>query len=134
MLPPPMMSVPPATTPPPSYCCAPSSDVDLRGERVVLDELAPVLDDLAHQLREEHLGLGGVLDGHLLQRARLRIHRRLAELVRVHLAQALESVEADARLLAHRVEHGVAQRLERERLLRLVPERDRERRHAGGLD
>src|SRR3954471_4690488 len=136
MLPPPMMSVPPATTPPPSHPLrrVRASDVDLRRERVVLDEPPPVLDHLAHQLREEHLGLGGVLDRHLLERARLRVHRRLAQLVGVHLAQALEAVEADARLLADHLEHGRAQRLERQRLLGLVAERDGERRDAGRFD
>src|SRR5689334_5011352 len=135
MFPPPMMSVPPATTPRPSYVrCPRRSDVDLRRERVVLDEPAPVLDDLAHQLREEHLRLRGVLDRHLLEGARLRIHRRLTELLGVHLAEALEAVEADAGLLADDVEHRVAQRLERERLLHLVAEGHRERRHTGGLD
>src|SRR5919112_5411642 len=102
MLPPPMMSVPPAITPPPSsWSPGRPSDVDLRRERVVLDEPAPVLDDLAHQLREEHLRLGRVLDRDLLERARLRVHRGLAQLLGVHLAEALEAVEAHARLLAH---------------------------------
>src|SRR3954471_13742402 len=106
MFPPPMMSVPPAiTTPPSSPLRAGASDVDLRRERVVLDEPAPVLDDLAHQLREEHLRLGCVLDGDLLQRAGLRVHRRLAQLLGVHLAEALEPVEADAGLPAHDLEH-----------------------------
>src|SRR6185312_17273569 len=112
----PMMSVPPATTPPPSSYCTPASDVDLRRERVVFDEAAPVLDDLAHQLREQHLGLRRVLDRDLLERARLRVHRGLAQLLGVHLAEALEAVEADAGLLADHVEDRVAQRLERQRL------------------
>src|SRR4051812_1412832 len=134
MLPPPMMSVPPATTPPPSYRGPRASDVDLRRERVVLDEPPPVLDDLAHQLREEHLRLGRVLDRDLLQRARLRVHRRLAQLLGVHLAQALEAVQADAGLLAHDLEDRLAQRLERRGLLGLVAEHHRERRHARRLD
>src|SRR4051812_3653947 len=134
MLPPPMMSVPPATTPPPSYRGPRASDVDLRRERVVLDEPPPVLDDLAHQLREEHLRLGRVLDRDLLQRARLRVHRRLAQLLGVHLAQALEAVQADAGLLAHHLEDRLAQRLERRGLLGLVAERHRERGHPRRLD
>src|SRR5215218_1477045 len=133
MLPPPMISVP-AITPPPSYCRSPASDVDLRRERVVFDERAPVLDDLAHELREQHLGLRGVLDRHLLERARLRVHRGLAQLLGVHLAEALEPVQTDPGLLAHDIEDRVAQRLERRRLLGLVAERHRERRHAGTLD
>src|SRR3954454_6566334 len=126
MVPPPMISVP-AITPPPSYRAPGASDVDLSRERVVLDERAPVLDDLAHQLREQHLGLRGVLDRHLLERARLRVHRGLAQLLGVHLAEALEPVQPDARLLADDVEDGVPERLERRRLLGLVAERHRER-------
>src|SRR4051812_34770183 len=98
MLPPPMISVP-AITPPPSYFRPPPSDVDLRGERVVLDEPAPELDDLPHEAREQLLGLRGVLDRDLLERARLRVHRRLAQLLGVHLAEPLEAVEAHAGLL-----------------------------------
>src|SRR3954471_23018258 len=108
MFPPPMMSVPPAiTTPPSSPLRAGTSDVDLRRERVVLDEPTPVLDDLTHQLREEHLRLGRVLDGDLLERAGLRFHRRLAQLLGVHLADALEPVQSYAGLLAHDLEHGL---------------------------
>src|ERR1700710_1674979 len=113
MLPPPMMSVPPATTPPPAYRCARASDVDLRRERVVFDEPPAELHDLAHEAREQLLGLGGVLDGHLLERPRLGVHGGLAQLLGVHLTEALEAVEPDARLPAHHLEHRVAQRLER---------------------
>src|SRR3954466_13600786 len=105
MLPPPMISVPAIT--PPLYLevvVPPPSDVDLRGERVVLDEPPAELDDLAHEAREQLLGLRRVLQPHLLERARLRVHRRLAQLLGVHLAEALEAVEADARLPAHHVE------------------------------
>src|SRR4051794_14327470 len=133
MLPPPMISVP-AITPPPSYGRPSPSDVDLRGERVVFDEPPAELDDLAHEAREQLLGLRGVLDRHLLERARLGVHRRLAQLLGVHLAQALEAVEPDARLPANHLEHRVAQRLERRRLLRALGEPNPERRNARRLD
>src|SRR3954453_9963939 len=135
MLPPPMISVP-AITPPPylEVVVPPPSDVDLRGERVVLDESPAELDDLAHEAREQLLGLRGVLDRHLLERARLGVHRRLAQLLGVHLAQALEAVEPDARLPANHLEHRVAQRLERRRLLRALGEPNPERRNARRLD
>src|SRR6478609_3573104 len=113
MFPPPMMSVPPATTPPPCYACAGASDVDLRRERVVFDEPPAELHDLAHEAREQLLGLGGVLDGHLLEGPRLGVHGGLAELLGVHLAQALEAVEPHARLPSDHLEHRVAERLER---------------------
>src|SRR3954449_12109079 len=121
MLPPPMISVP-AITPPPTYGAPPPSDVDLRGERVVFDEPPAELDDLAHEAREQLLGLGRVLDRDLLERPGLRVHRRLAQLLGVHLAEALEAVETDARLLADDLEDLVAQRLERRRVLRPVRE------------
>ena len=38
----------------------------------------------------------GVLDPHLQQRARLRVHRRLPELLRVHLAEALVALDLEA--------------------------------------
>src|SRR6476661_4671969 len=58
MLPPPMIPVPAITRPPHSRC-APASDVDLRGERVVFDEPPAELHDLAHEAREQLFGLGG---------------------------------------------------------------------------
>src|SRR6476469_6088679 len=134
MFPPPMMSVPPATTPPPRYACARASDVDLRRERVVFDEPPAELHDLAHEPREQLLGLGGVLDRDLLERARLGIHGALAELLGVHLAEALEAVEPDARLPANDLEHRIAKRLERRRVLGALREGHGERRHAGSLD
>src|SRR3954468_15394305 len=54
---------------------------------VGLDELAPRLDLVAHEHREHALGLRGVVHGHLDKGARPRVHRRLLELGRVHLAQ-----------------------------------------------
>src|SRR6266487_2145057 len=111
MLPPPMMSEP-AMAYATSYL-----DVDRRREGVVLDELATELDDVAHQHREDPICRRRVLHRDLGQRAGRGIHRRLAQLLGVHLAQALEAVEDDTRLAAHDVEDRVAQRLERQRLV-----------------
>ena len=58
-----------------------------------------------------------------------RVHRRLAQLVGVHLAEALEALQRDA--LPGQLEDRAAQRLERERASRrLLAERDLERRPA----
>src|SRR5690242_101342 len=46
-----------------------SSDVDARCQGVVLDELPAGLNQIAHQLVEEHVGLIDLLDAHLQQRA-----------------------------------------------------------------
>jgi hypothetical protein len=51
------------------------------------------LDILAHQRREDLFGRGDVFELHLQQRAALRIHRRLPELRRGHLAQALVALD-----------------------------------------
>src|SRR5215831_14855882 len=64
--------------------------------RVVLDEHAPGLDVVAHQRLKDLIGQHGFLDGHLEQRARFRIHRRVEELVGVHLAQALVPLDGVA--------------------------------------
>src|SRR5690348_4522869 len=66
-------------------------DVERRDARVLLDELAAWLDLVAHQHREEAVGGRGVVHRDLRERAGLRVHRGLAELVRVHLAEALEA-------------------------------------------
>ena len=55
----------------------------------------------------------------LLQRARRRVHRGLAQLVGVHLAEALEALELDAPL--GELEHLDAQLLERQRLRLVSP-------------
>src|SRR3954453_20101351 len=60
-----------------------------------------------------------------------RIHRRVGELRRVHLAEALEAAERDAFL--GEVEHQRAQLLVRLRVPRLLAERDVERRRADDL-
>ena len=54
--------------------------------------------------------LDSVLDRDPLQRATRGIHRRLAQLVGVHLAEALEALERDA--LARELEDRAAQLVE----------------------
>src|SRR2546425_1644082 len=56
--------------------------------RVLLDVLPAGLDGLPHEDREQGIGGRGVLDRDLLQQAARRIHRRLPELVGVHLSKA----------------------------------------------
>src|SRR3954451_4517648 len=60
---------------------------------VALDELAAGLDVLAHEDREQVVGLGGVVEGDLAEDAVLLVHRRDAQLLGVHLAEALEALD-----------------------------------------
>src|SRR6266571_986013 len=64
--------------------------------RVLLDVLPAGLHGFAHEDREQGIGGRGVLDRHLLQLTPGRIHRRLPELVGVHLPQALVPLVDDA--------------------------------------
>src|SRR5688500_20399686 len=57
--------------------------------RVALDELAATVDVLTHELGEEDVGESRVLEGHLQQDPLRRVHRRVPELVVVHLAETL---------------------------------------------
>src|SRR5450759_826150 len=59
-----------------------------------LDEVLAGLHPLAHQHREDLVRDGRVLDLHFEQRPGLRVHRRVPELVGVHLAQTLEALDA----------------------------------------
>src|SRR5919106_6260879 len=73
---------------------------------VALDERAARLDVLAHQDREEIVGLGGVVEGDLAEDAVLLVHRRDAQFLGVHLAETLEALDrvlpdALAALAAH---------------------------------
>src|SRR5881275_675568 len=65
---------------------------------VALDELAARLDVLAHQDREQVVGLRGVVERDLAEDAVLLVHRRDAQLLGVHLAETLEALD---RVLAH---------------------------------
>src|SRR5690242_5166550 len=71
-----------------------------------LDELLARLDPLAHELGEDLVGHRGVLDLDAEQGPCLRVHRRLPELVGVHLAEALEALDAGA--LGHLLEDPLA--------------------------
>src|SRR5688500_16042499 len=57
-------------------------------ERVLLDEVLAGLDLVAHEDREDRVGLDRVLDAHLEERAVLGVHGRFPELLGVHLAEA----------------------------------------------
>src|ERR1700712_1648878 len=60
---------------------------------VGLDEVLARLDVVAHQLGEDLVGHDGGLDANLQQGATLGVHGGLAQLVVVHLAEALEALE-----------------------------------------
>src|SRR5262245_45115029 len=77
-------------------------------QRVFLNELAARLDLVAHQPREQLVGVGGVVDLDPEQRARLRVQRGLPELFGVHLAQPL--VALHRKTLAPGGENGLEQR------------------------
>src|SRR3972149_9873793 len=83
------------------FCRAISSPLyvevgDLEG--VPVYELSPRFHAVAHEPREYVVGLHGVLYGHLQKAPLLRVHRRLPELVRVHLAEALVPLDGQALL------------------------------------
>ncbi|MPL85446.1 hypothetical protein SDC9_31414 [bioreactor metagenome] len=62
-------------------------------QRVLLDELAARFDHVAHQLGEDVVGLGHVVDLHLQQGARRGVERGFPQLFRVHLAQPLVALQ-----------------------------------------
>src|SRR5437870_10952308 len=68
------------------------------GAGVVLDEVAPRLDLVAHEHGEDAICDGGILERHLSERACRRGHRGFTELVGVHLAEALEALQPHALL------------------------------------
>ncbi|MBG9887331.1 hypothetical protein ABE10_12570, partial [Bacillus toyonensis] len=61
---------------------------------VALDEGPSRLDVLSHQHAEDLVGRRGIVDGHLAERPRGVVHRRLPQLLGVHLAQALVALDA----------------------------------------
>src|SRR6478735_5796894 len=70
------------------------SDVEeLHVAGVLLDERPTRLDVLTHEHGEDLVGLGGVVERDLQQRAAVLVHRRLAELLVVHLAEALVALD-----------------------------------------
>src|SRR5262249_19483701 len=105
----------------------PSSDVQVsHGKGVLFDELAPRLDQVAHERREDLIRLDAVLDLHLEERARRRVHRRLPQLLRVHLAQTLVPLDGEP-LPAHLLDR-LGERLEQLVLLALRAALHHERR------
>lgn len=72
--------------------------VDLDVQRVLFDELASRSHGVAHENREQLVGLRSPVLLHLEKRPLLRVHGRLPELVGAHLAQALVPLDVDPRL------------------------------------
>src|SRR4029078_461287 len=71
-------------------------DVEFLHElRVLLDENSARFDLVAHQRLEDLVGEHRFLDADLEKRATLRIHRRVPELVGIHLAEALVALDVD---------------------------------------
>ncbi len=95
------------------------------------DEGAPRLDLVAHQRREDPVGSGRVLDVDADQQALGRVHRRLPELLLVHLAEALEARELQAFL--GELERLEPERAERLRVTPLLAGGEQERRRADDL-
>src|SRR5829696_1320663 len=80
-----------------SSTCVPALHVQIRNaQRVRLNELAPRLHLVAHQLGEDVVGLVGLANLYLQERADVRVERRFPELVGIHLAQALVALHRDA--------------------------------------
>src|SRR6266702_1741094 len=71
----------------------PRLGVDERVLGVLLDELAPGLDVLAHQHREHPVGGGSVLERDPQQVPARRVHRGLPELLGLHLREPLEPLD-----------------------------------------
>src|SRR6185295_18538087 len=65
-------------------------------ERIVLNELAAGLDDVAHQAGEYLVGDIGLRDFDAEQGAVGRVERRLPELLGVHLAKAFVALDREA--------------------------------------
>jgi hypothetical protein len=63
--------------------------------RVGLDEQTTRFHFVAHERLERLVGEHGVFHGHAQHRARLRIHRRLPELLGVHFAETLVALHHD---------------------------------------
>src|SRR5579885_1005780 len=73
------------------------SDIEILHElRVLFDEYAPRLDVVAHERLEDLVGEHRLFDSDLEQRAALRIHRRVPELVGIHLAESLVALHVQA--------------------------------------
>src|SRR3989442_15982318 len=88
-------------------------------ERVLLDELAPWLDLVAHQPREPEIRRGCVFHVYTDQHPPGRIHRRRPELARVHLAETLEP--GDLQTALRQPQRSIAEALERQCSLCQLP-------------
>src|SRR4051812_5409947 len=107
-----------------------ASDIEICDFTCVgFDELAARLDCVAHEHREDLVSGAGVVDSDDLQRAPLRVHGRVEELVGVHLAEALEALERHP--VATDLEDRRAQLLEGERVTVLLAQHDVEGREPG---
>ena len=73
---------------------------------VLLDEFAAGRHFVAHQHREDTVRFGGVLDIDLTQNARVGVHRRVPQLMGVHLAETF--VTLDVHALAEFGRDGIA--------------------------
>src|SRR5438270_8210185 len=94
--------------------------------RVLLDEISPRLDLVAHQAREPEIGGRGILDVDANENAASGVHGRFPELAVVHLAETLEA--ADLYTLLCEVDRFVAELFERLRFGALLAKTERERR------
>ena len=65
-------------------------------QREFLDELTPRLNDVAHQAGEHFVGVVGVGDFHLQERAGFGVERGFPELLGVHFAQAFGALHGNA--------------------------------------
>ena len=74
--------------------------VDVSVGGVFLDELTTGFDIVTHEHREDLVGLGGILDAHLLQQTVLGIHGRLPQLLGVHLTQTFVALGVEALVVA----------------------------------
>src|SRR3954449_671561 len=64
-------------------------------QRIVLDELAPWLDHVAHQAREDFVGHVGLRDLDTKQRAVGRVQCRFPKLLGIHFAKTLVALDAE---------------------------------------
>nr|P21562.1 RecName: Full=Uncharacterized 80.2 kDa protein in the 5'region of gyrA and gyrB; AltName: Full=ORF 4 [Haloferax lucentense DSM 14919]pir/D39135/ hypothetical protein 4 (gyrB region) - Haloferax sp [Haloferax sp.]AAB09604.1 ORF4 [Haloferax lucentense DSM 14919] len=106
--------------------------------RVVLDELLSRPDGVAHQDVEHPVGGGGVLDGDALEDAVFGVHRRVPQLVGVHLTESLEPLDlrgvAVAFLLDDAVPLGLVHRVVGVAAVADAVQRRLSRVHVAGLD
>ena len=70
--------------------------INIGVRRVVLYEIAPWLNVVAHEHGEYLIRLGGVFYRHLFEQPIGRIHRRFPKLLRIHLSQTFVSLCVDA--------------------------------------